>query len=155
VSAPAATPVAAPAPGASKPPASAEQAFGQGVTFAAMRDYDNAIKEFSRAIEISPTYAAAYANRGVAYMQQKKLNKALDDLTKATELDPKDKMAYYNLTALYAVGGQSDRAFDALDRALALGFDQYDALRTDPDLRSIRNHPDFRKVLEKHKVFLR
>jgi Flp pilus assembly protein TadD len=141
--------------GVAKPPARAEQYLGQGMTYASMKDYDNAIKEFSRAIELAPSYSVAYANRGVAYMQQKKFNKALDDLKKASELSPKDKMAHYNLAALYALQGQKDRALDSLDTALELGFDQYDALRTDPDLTSIRDNPEFRKVLEKHKVFLK
>ena len=29
-----------------------------------------------------------------------------------------------------------------------------DALRRDPDLDNLRKHPEFRKILEKHKVFI-
>ncbi len=141
--------------GSGKPPARAEQYVGQGMTYASLKDFDNAIKEFTRAIELSPKYAVAYANRGVAYMQQKKLNLALDDLKKAAELNPQDNMVRYNLAALYTLQGQKDRALDSLDKALELGFNQYDALRNDPDLRGLRDHPEFQKVLEKHKVFLK
>lgn len=141
--------------GASNPPVRAEQHLNQGVTFAAMKDYDNAILAFTKAIEADSKYTAAYANRGVAYIQQKKFNKALDDLKKAEELNPKDKMVYYNLTALYSLQDQRDRALDALDKSLELGFDDYNALRSDPDLSNLRRDPEFRKVLEKHKVFLR
>jgi tetratricopeptide (TPR) repeat protein len=127
----------------------------QGMTFAAMKDWDNAITEFSKAVDIDSRYAAAYANRAVAYMQQRKYNKALDDLKQAETLNPGDKMIHYNYIALYSLQNQLDRALDSLDRALDRGFDNYDALRNDPDLNNVRAHPEFRAVLEKHKVFIR
>lgn len=141
--------------GSSKPPARAEQYVGQGMSYASLKDFDNAVREFTRAIELSPNYAVAYANRGVAYMQQKKLNLALDDLKKAAELSPKDNMVHYNLAALYTLQGQNDRALASLDKALELGFNQYSAFRNDPDLRRLRDDPEFQKVLERHKVFLK
>ena len=45
-------------------------------------------------------------------------------------------------------------ALDEIDAALARGFSDYDALRRDPDLENLRRSPEFRKVLEKHKVFI-
>ncbi len=133
----------------------AELHLNQGMTYAKMRDYDNAILEFSKALELNRRYAAAYVNRAVAYMQQRKYNKALDDLKQAERLNPRDKMVFYNYTALYSLQNQLDRALDALDRSLDLGFNNYDALRGDPDLNNVRTHPEFAKVLEKHKVFIR
>ena len=135
--------------------ARAEQHVVQGMNYIKMKDFDNAIVEFTRATDLMPNYAVAYSNRGVAYIQQRKLNKASDDLLKAVQLDPSDKNIHYNLTALYCLQGAKDRAFDSLDKALENGFDNYDALRTDPDIEGIRNDPEFRKILEKHKVFIR
>ncbi len=151
------TPTKKAAPPAAAPVDSgrAEQHVQQGMTYVKMKDYDNAIIEFSRAIDLMPNYAVAYANRGIAYMQQRKLNKALDDLQKAAGLAPGDKSIHYNLTALYCLQGAKDRAFDSLDKAMELGFNNYDALRTDPDLDGIREDPEFRKILEKYKVFIR
>jgi Flp pilus assembly protein TadD len=135
--------------------ARAEQHVNQGMTYIKMKDYDNAIIEFTRATDLIPNYAVAYSNRGVAYMQQRKFNKAMDDLSKAVGLTPGDKSIHYNLTALYCLQGAKDRAFDSLDKALELGFNNYDALRNDPDLDGIRDEVEFRKILEKHKVFIR
>jgi len=42
----------------------------------------------------------------------------------------------------------------ALDAALANGFQNYDALRKDPELLNLRKSPEWRKTLEKYKVFL-
>lgn len=133
----------------------AAQHVQQGMTYVKMKDFENAIIEYTRAIDLVPNYAVAYANRGVAYMQQQKLNKASDDLRKAVDLAPGDKAIHYNLTALYCLQGAKDRAFDSLDKALELGFNNYDALRNDPDLSLIRDDPEFRKTLERHKIFIR
>jgi tetratricopeptide (TPR) repeat protein len=115
---------------------------------------ENAINEFDQAIAKDPNYADAYANRGVAYMQQKKFNKAQESLRKALELAPKSPSVHYNLASLYSVKGDVDLALDEIDAALEHGFADYDALRRDPDLINVRRHPEFRKVLERHKVFV-
>jgi len=115
---------------------------------------ENAIKEFSLAIEKNPNYAEAYSNRAVAYMLQEKFNKAEEDLLKAKQLNPDNPNIRYNLVCLYSLTGKLDLALDELDAALEKGFNDYDALRKDPDLNNLRKHPEFRKILEKHKVFI-
>jgi tetratricopeptide (TPR) repeat protein len=135
-------------------PTEAKLNMQQGMNYLRSRDYDNAIKEFTVAIEKYPSYDVAYSNRAVAYMQQKKFNKALDDLKKAEEINPKNPTVHYNFVALYSLQNQLDRSLDSLDRTLELGFNNYDALRTDPDLANVRKHPEFKKTLEKHKVFI-
>ena len=89
-------------------------------------------------------------------MQQKKYNKAEVDLKKAAELKPKDPIIHYNLAALYSLQNKLDLALDELDKALENGFDNYDALKSSGDhvLKNLRKDPEFRKVLEKHKVFI-
>lgn len=115
---------------------------------------NNAINEFSNAIKKDPGYATAYSNRSVAYMMQKKYNLALDDLKKAKELKPSDPAIRYNLASCHSLMGNVDLGFVELDAALANGFNDYDSLRKDPDIANLRKHPDWRKTLEKYKVFL-
>lgn len=120
-------------------------------------NYNNALLEFSNAIKIYPKYAEAYSDRGVVYMQQKKYNKAEEDLKKAVELKPTDPIILYNLAALYSLEKKNDLALDYLDKSLEYGFNNFDALKpkgknSDPDLANLRKDPEFKKVLEKHKV---
>jgi tetratricopeptide (TPR) repeat protein len=115
---------------------------------------NNALNEFSQAILKEPGFADAYSNRAVAYMQQGKFNKAQEDLNKARELAPDNAGVRYNLASLYSLKGDVDLALDEIDATLARGFNNYDALRTDPDLANARKHPEFRKILERHKVFI-
>ncbi|MGH8657404.1 MAG: tetratricopeptide repeat protein [Gammaproteobacteria bacterium] len=149
----------------------AQQHIQQGMTFVSLakhdlsktsESYDNAIGEFTEAIVTSekmeklgmPCYAEAYMNRGVAYMMQEKPNKAINDLHKAAQCSPWSPMGYYNLAAYYSLRQQHDLAFDMLDVTLRLGFNNCEALRSDPDLKSIRDRQkEFRHVLEKYRMF--
>jgi tetratricopeptide (TPR) repeat protein len=135
-------------------PTEAKLNMQQGMNYMRSKDWDNAIKEFTVAIEKFPQYDTAYSNRAVAYMQQRKFNKAADDLKKGVEINPKNSTLHYNFVALYSLQNQLDRSLDSLDRTLELGFNNYDALRKDPDLNNVRKHPEFRKICEKYKVFL-
>lgn len=117
----------------------------------------NAIMEFSLAIGTSSgetQRAKAYEYRGTAYMIQKKFNKALEDIKKAVQIQPDSPSVYYNLTCLYSLTKDVDLSIDALDKALENGFSDYDALRGDPDISNVRKSPEFREILEKHKVFI-
>lgn len=109
---------------------------------------ENAVKEFSMAIQKDPGYAEAYSNRAAAYMLQRKFNKAEEDLRKAKELSPDSPSIRYNYASLHSLRGNVDLALDEIDAALAKGFSDYDALRRDPDLENLRRSPEFRKVLE-------
>ena len=44
--------------------------------------------DFTKAIELDPKYAEAYANRGLVYANLKEMDKAVDDWHKAIELNP-------------------------------------------------------------------
>ncbi len=136
-------------------PTEAKLNMQQGINYMRGKDWDNAIKEFTLAIQKHPPYDVAYSNRAVAYMQQKKFNKAMDDLKEAEKINPKNATVHYNFVSLYSLQNQLDRSLDSLDRCLELGFNNYDALRNDPDLNNVRKHPEFRKILEKHKVFIK
>ncbi len=155
-------PEPAPAPAQPQPPAApsgpstdAKLNLQQGMNYMRAKDWDNAISEFTLAIQKYPQYDTAYSNRAVAYMQQKKFNKAMDDLKEAEKINPKNPNTHYNFTCWYSLQNQLDRALDSLDKTLQYGFTEYDAFRNDPDLSNVRKHPEFRKILEKHKVFLK
>jgi tetratricopeptide (TPR) repeat protein len=171
--APTAAPAPAPAPAAAPPAAAAKaepslevrghvkQAFAyismaKNANSVVNRDenLDNALREFSLAIQKDPGYAEAYSNRAVTYMQLKKFNKADEDLRKAKELSPDSPSIHYNSASLESLKGNVDLALDEIDVSLTKGFADYDALRRDPDLDNVRKHPEFRKILEKHKVFI-
>ena len=69
-----------------------EEYLHRGDAYFEKEEYDKAIAEFSRAIELDPNYAGAYLSRGVAYGRKGEYDKAGADSTKAIELDPRIAM---------------------------------------------------------------
>jgi lipoprotein NlpI len=59
-------------------------------------DPDGAIADFTKAIEISPKYWAAYSNRGAAKLSKRDWDAALADFTKSIALKPDYAVAYKN-----------------------------------------------------------
>ena len=71
-------------------------------------EYDSAIVDYTKAIELNPDYAEAYNNRGVAYHLKKEYDSAIIDFSKAIELNPDYAIAYNNRGRAYGVKGEVD-----------------------------------------------
>jgi hypothetical protein len=63
------------------------------------------------------------------------------------DLLPDDFLARYNLACSLARAGSADEAIDSLSRAILLGYDDIAHMEADPDLESLRHHPDFQALL--------
>jgi tetratricopeptide (TPR) repeat protein len=53
-----------------------------------MRRHDEAIADFTRAIELDPDYAWAIGSRGQVHQAMRRHDEAIADFTRAIELDP-------------------------------------------------------------------
>lgn len=60
-------------------------------------DFDDAIQNFSKAIQIKPKYSDAYWGRGMARKMKFNYKEASEDLEKAIQLDPNNDEAYISL----------------------------------------------------------
>ena len=60
------------------------------------RDFDGAIADYNKAIEIDPRHALAYNNRGLARGVKGDLDGAIADYNKTIEIDPHYSQAYFN-----------------------------------------------------------
>src|SRR5262245_29533849 len=63
------------------------------------------------------------------------------------QLRPNDPLAHYNLACSYALLRRPDQAIRTLRRAVELGYRDFQYIRDDHDLDSIRNDPRFRQLL--------
>ena len=92
----------------------------QGMAFDEAGQYDNAIAEYTRAIEVDSNYAEAYSNRGYAYSNKGEYDNAIADYTRAIELDSEYAGAYNNRGWAYYLKGEYDNAITDYARAIEL-----------------------------------
>ena len=85
-------------------------------------DYDSAIADYTKAIEIDPKDAKAYYNRGLIFNNIGEYYQAIADFTKAIEINPKYADAYNSRGAAYAVKGEYERAWEDVYKAQSLGY---------------------------------
>ena len=79
------------------------------------KEYHEAIKWYSEAIEKRPDFSDAYYNRGLVYQILEKNEEALADFSKATELDSKFAPALFKKVEMLQTLQQSDEAVIAVE----------------------------------------
>jgi tetratricopeptide (TPR) repeat protein len=75
--------------------------LNSGVTKYNNKDFDGALTDFSKAIELDTNYQTAYYNRGMTYFVTQRYGESILDFKKAIYLNPLDKAAYYKLSDSY------------------------------------------------------
>ena len=68
---------------------------------------------------------------------------AIEDFNKALEVDPQNIAAHFNLACAHSLMEHKDKAFYHLDRAVALGFDDFNTIKTRDHLAYLRIQPEF------------
>jgi len=93
-----------------------------GVLYLDMRNSSSAQAEFSKAVEIDPTYAEAEHNLGLSYAQQGRYEQAITAYRKALSLPlyTTPEVAYYNMGLAYAQSGRPREAEESLRTAIQL-----------------------------------
>lgn len=85
-----------------------------------MQQYNPAIADFSKVIELDPKDVDAYFNRGVAYKKKEQYDLALADYAKVIELSPKDASLYGNRGNIYFLQQKMDLAYNDYTKAIEL-----------------------------------
>ena len=81
---------------------------------------DQALQDYTQAIELDPTFATAFNDRGVAYFAKGDSDRAVQDFSRAIELNPKFATAFTNRGILYFKKKDNGRAKSDLDDAIEL-----------------------------------
>ena len=74
--------------------ASADDALDKGNEFFEVRQYEEAVEEYTEALRIDPEYAGAYYNRGYAYYLMGRYDRSIADYSESLRLEPDDVDAY-------------------------------------------------------------
>jgi tetratricopeptide (TPR) repeat protein len=95
-----------------------EKALEQGTAFEAKGQLSEALAEYSRAIELSPSNTNAYYNRALVYQKQSNSQAAFADFEKIISLNPNYSEPYYYRGQIYDGRGQRDKALADYTQAI-------------------------------------
>ena len=82
--------------------------------------HDQALADFTRAIELYPLAAEYFVQRGVTYLSIGRYDEALADYTRAIDLDPASALAYIDRGLVHTHLKRYDEALADLNRAIEL-----------------------------------
>jgi predicted Zn-dependent protease len=114
-----------------------------------LRDLDVRIEFMEGLVRRDPNYVEALQLLGDHFTQRGKCEDGLRVDEQLSRLEPANPLVFYNLACSYSLLGEVDRAATALDKALLLGYRDFKWLAKDPDLRTLRKHPLFRRIEDK------
>jgi tetratricopeptide (TPR) repeat protein len=97
---------------------SAKQYFKAGEEYAKKLSFEEAIDQFSKAIELDPDYEKAFVQRGIAYTKIRDYEKAAEDFDRAIVFNEKDEELYYFAGTAYHLQGKNEVALGKLNRAV-------------------------------------
>lgn len=100
--------------------AASEQDYNRGLASLHAGEYQQAIHDLNKAIEIYPNHAAAYINRGAAYYKSGNHQQAINDFSKAIEIDPKLAEAYFGRGNVFFKLGSYRQSINDYNKALEL-----------------------------------
>ena len=80
----------------------------------------------------------AARERGVQYFRDYDYRRAIEHFQQALGQNARDVASHFNIACAYSVEEEADRAFYHLDRAVALGFDDFERIRSHDSLAFLR-----------------
>jgi len=85
-------------------------------------NYEDAIVQYDKAIELNPSFTSAWNNKGIALSRLKRYENAINCYDKAIEIDQNHANAWYNKAKAFRDMGQSclDKANEDRTRAAKL-----------------------------------
>ena len=123
----------------------------QGITLFRQGKKKKAIEYFNRVIAIEPDGLNALWATGLKASIEGNIKEGIDAARKFEQANIADAEAWYHFAENYGLLGDKDGCIRTLERAIDGGYFNYPFMLTDSFLDSVRDEPEFQKVLEKAK----
>jgi TM2 domain-containing membrane protein YozV len=89
-----------------------------------------------------------YKSAGIKKYKDFDLEGAIEDFNKGLEIQPNDISLHFNLACAYSLTEQVDKAYAHLDKAVALGFTDFEKIKSHDDLAYVRIQDRFDEFKE-------
>ena len=76
------------------------------------------------------------------------MEEARIEMDEGIEQNPDDPIIIYNAACFYALIGDNSTSIENLKKAIDKGFGNYEYIKHDPDLYSLKNEPEFLALME-------
>ena len=96
----------------------------RGNAYFCLKDYRQAVADYTKALKLNPRFYLAWHNRGMAYEQLNDKSRAVVDYSKAISLNPNYAEAYYNRGLCYESLGDKTGARADFAKAKQLGYSE-------------------------------
>lgn len=122
----------------------------EGVSASYSDDYSRAEENLGMALKRNSGNSFALGRLSVVYAQQQRWREAIDAAERATEvIDPMDHHAAFDRACVMALRPDPGQCFEWLNRAIDLGWRCLYHFQNDRNLATVRDLPEFRKILER------
>jgi len=106
---------------------SAKKHYKTGKAFQKSANYEDAAKEYTKAIDLNPNFVKAYIDRAFVYEKSGDLMEAASDYNKLTSLEPKKFDYFYHAGRLYYKLKKYDEAIEKLNMATSISKKSHQA----------------------------
>jgi TolB-like protein/Flp pilus assembly protein TadD len=125
------------------------------MSYEKLEDKENLQKTIQRAALFYPDYLLhnpedARAHQFYAFTLERlgRRKEAKVEMHKGIEINPNDLIIIYNAACFYALIGDKKSSIENLKRAIDNGFENFEYIKHDPDLYSLKKEPDFIELIQ-------
>jgi tetratricopeptide (TPR) repeat protein len=111
---------------------------------------EEAARQYENAIRLQPDFADATVELAILHAKKGDYEQAASLLKKVTVFQPDNPDAPYYLACIFARQNRKEEAVDWLKKAVANGYDNWDRLKTDENLKNIRTNSYYQEIIRKN-----
>jgi Flp pilus assembly protein TadD len=115
-----------------------------------LNKFDEATQNFTKAMNLSPSWGIPYNNMGVVFMRLEDPVVAKGWFNNAIIVYPEFASPYYNMACIYAKVNKRQKGIRWLKKAMGRGFLVEEFIRNDEDLDNLRKMSRYKSLMKKY-----
>ena len=120
----------------------------KGVSYQNLGDYNSALLEGDKSIELNNQFEFPWNNKGVVLMKQEKFQEALVALDQSIKLNPAFFQTWYNKACVHSLLKDKSNMLISLKKAIELNKEYKNSATKDEDFKAYWTDADFKKLVE-------